>query len=199
MSTFAPRLIVRRGPDPNAEFVLAQLTSVIGREPLNDVVFADPEISRRHSRIKIEGQSAIIEDLGSTNGTFVNGRRISGPTALKHGDIVDLGETIRLTFLTHPDEDATGEIRMDEIEPPTTFEPGGGRLQTAPLGSSRLENVSVDDLRQQPPDSDGAPDRRNLYIGIGCASLLVISCSCFGVLFLLDRFVPELLYGWWPT
>src|ERR687896_1798211 len=54
----------------------------------------DPELSRRHARVsRFEGGGLMIEDLGSTNGTFVNGERISGPTLLEAGQTVKLGDT----------------------------------------------------------------------------------------------------------
>jgi pSer/pThr/pTyr-binding forkhead associated (FHA) protein len=52
----------------------------------------DEEISRYHARVSVgAGESCAVEDLGSTNGTFVNGSRISGPQTLKQGDTIELG------------------------------------------------------------------------------------------------------------
>src|SRR4051794_34223671 len=67
--------------------------STIGREGC-DVNLMDPEVSRHHAAIRDQGGSLAIEDLGSTNGTFVNGTRITAVTALKAGDEVRLGNTI---------------------------------------------------------------------------------------------------------
>src|SRR3990170_5001844 len=54
----------------------------------------DPELSRAHARVTRNPQGQfVIEDLGSTNGTAVNGQRISGPTVLKEGDTVQVGKT----------------------------------------------------------------------------------------------------------
>jgi len=64
-----------------------------GREDC-DVNLIDPEVSRRHATIRADGGSFAIEDLGSTNGTFVNDERISGARVLAHGDTVRLGSTI---------------------------------------------------------------------------------------------------------
>jgi DNA-binding winged helix-turn-helix (wHTH) protein len=50
-----------------------------------------PTVSRRHARIVVEEDRAILEDLGSKNGTFVRGERISRPTVLAHGDVIRLG------------------------------------------------------------------------------------------------------------
>src|SRR5262245_49910589 len=50
-----------------------------------------PTVSRRHARILVEEDQAIIEDLGSKNGTFVRGQRVVGPTPIVHGDVIRLG------------------------------------------------------------------------------------------------------------
>ena len=68
---------------------------VIGRHPAADFLIDSPKVSRLHARIGVTGTQATIEDLGSTNGTFVGHDRIAGPTPLRDGDEVGLG---RLTF-----------------------------------------------------------------------------------------------------
>jgi hypothetical protein len=66
---------------------------VIGREGVA-VTIDDPELSRRHAAVRpIEGGFE-VEDLGSLNGTFVNGRRIEGPTKLSGGDTIKLGQNV---------------------------------------------------------------------------------------------------------
>ena len=64
---------------------------VLGRDTSADIVLTDPsgEVSRRHARIVIRGTEAVLEDLGSSNGTFVNGERLDGPYALRAGDKVE--------------------------------------------------------------------------------------------------------------
>ena len=66
----------------------------IGREG-TDVVLPDPEVSRRHAVMRVlEGGEAAIEDLGSTNGTYVNDERTEGTTLVDVGDIVRFGNTL---------------------------------------------------------------------------------------------------------
>ena len=67
--------------------------TVIGRDPSCDRVLPHPEISRRHARLVRTPEGLTIEDLGSTNGTFVNGTRITRPTLLHPSDLVALGST----------------------------------------------------------------------------------------------------------
>lgn len=64
----------------------------IGREG-SDVVLTDLEVSRRHARLRLLGERLAIEDLGSTNGTFLNGQRVTGVSELKHGDVLKLGNS----------------------------------------------------------------------------------------------------------
>src|SRR5687767_11017487 len=66
---------------------------VLGRGPGADIVLTDPggEVSRQHARIVVRGTEAVLEDLVSTNGTFVNGERLDGPHVLGAGDSVRLG------------------------------------------------------------------------------------------------------------
>lgn len=65
----------------------------IGRSKVNDIVLADPRVSRNHARIERGGRGAVLIDLESTNGTALNGKRISGRVALRPGSLITLGNT----------------------------------------------------------------------------------------------------------
>ena len=64
---------------------------VIGRSPGADIVIGDDFVSGRHARIAPSGDGAVLEDLGSTNGTLLNGQRVTGPRSLRPGDAIDIG------------------------------------------------------------------------------------------------------------
>ena len=66
----------------------------VGRGRDADLVLADELVSRRHARVTPSGAGAVVEDLGSRNGTFVNGEGIHGPTELEPGDQLQLGVTL---------------------------------------------------------------------------------------------------------
>lgn len=67
---------------------------VMGRSPEADVMLEDPYASEFHLRLVAADGRVVLHDLGSTNGTYVNGRRVSGPLALNRGDAVQVGKTI---------------------------------------------------------------------------------------------------------
>ena len=72
---------------------------IVGRNPGADIVIGAGYVSGRHARFSLMGQNLFIEDLGSTNGTAVNGKLIAGPVALKNNDVVNIGDVaIRVRF-----------------------------------------------------------------------------------------------------
>ena len=84
-------------------------SSIVGRDPESAVWIDVSGVSRRHAMIRIatsaSGTTALIEDLGSTNGTFVNGRRVTREVALDDGSVIAIGEAT-LTFRTSSSFDA---------------------------------------------------------------------------------------------
>ena len=71
---------------------------MIGRNPACSVWLDFEGVSRKHARVRIdETHRAVVEDLGSTNGTFVGGMPVAGPAPLDDGDVIKVGET-ELTF-----------------------------------------------------------------------------------------------------
>jgi len=92
------RLTVRQGLTPGKVFELARDVIVIGRDLKADVVLNDPEISRNHCRLTVQGNGYQVEDLESTNGTFVNNQKVTAPRLLQPGDLLGLGENLVLEY-----------------------------------------------------------------------------------------------------
>lgn len=67
---------------------------VLGRSEEADVLLDDPYASEFHLRLVAQENGLILHDLGSTNGTYVNGRRVTAPTTLRRGDAVQVGKTV---------------------------------------------------------------------------------------------------------
>jgi len=79
MQQSAITLTVQQGPQRGQRFSVVKDSIILGRVAGSDVVISDPEVSRRHASITWERGQPVIRDLGSTNGTFVNGVRLTGP------------------------------------------------------------------------------------------------------------------------
>ena len=67
---------------------------VVGRSPSSDIVIDEPYVSATHARFTIQGPALVLEDLGSTNGTMVNGHAIDQPVTLRDGDEMQVGDTV---------------------------------------------------------------------------------------------------------
>jgi predicted component of type VI protein secretion system len=101
-------LTVRTGPHEGMVFELDKETMILGRDETNDIVLPDAEVSRKHSRLTYSPQGYVLEDLGSTNGTFVNAERLSGPHLLIPGDQIGLSQKLVISIeLAEVDSSAT--------------------------------------------------------------------------------------------
>lgn len=89
----ATRLIITSGPRKGTEVALGAIPVTIGRHPDSDLVIQDDYSSTHHARLVPNGASWLLEDLSSTNGTYVNGRRLSHSSPLAPGVPVRIGTT----------------------------------------------------------------------------------------------------------
>jgi pSer/pThr/pTyr-binding forkhead associated (FHA) protein len=107
-----PRLIMRRGPEVGRVFELNSDVVVIGRGAKSEIVVNDNEVSRAHCRFIRVMQDYELHDLGSANGTFVNGQRVHEPWLLQNDCIIELGDMITFQF------ERTGEttLHMQQVE-----------------------------------------------------------------------------------
>lgn len=86
-----PRLVIRKGVTAGRDHALGG-ECIVGRDPSVTFVLDDQGVSRRHFRVFLQGGAWLMEDLGSTNGTLVNGRR-SARQPLVDGDVIRAGST----------------------------------------------------------------------------------------------------------
>ena len=135
------RLIMQTSQAAGMEYRLEKDEIFLGRELNNDLVINDPEVSRRHARLFFTGSTYAIEDLGSTNGTFVHGQRLSGPFLLSPGDWITLGEKVILKF---------DRVEFDPDATVATFRP---QSFSAPQAVNPVVNV----VPNVPPIQTNAP------------------------------------------
>lgn len=79
-------LVLRRGDEPALELRFAQTEITFGRSPRNDVVLPHAGVSKHHARLLVRNDKIYADDVGSTNGTFLNGERLQAPELVKEGD-----------------------------------------------------------------------------------------------------------------
>lgn len=191
----AARLVVEQGPEPGQTFPLSTAPQTIGRSANNAIVINDAEISRRHAQLTPQGGSFVIEDLGSTNGTFVNGVRLNRPAMLKHGDSVEFGDTIRLRFWAEGKAPGVVLNPVDDVPTPALPPEPAPAYAHPPVNFPEPTPVTpptFDDFAA--PETAVSPNRNRILIGCGC--LLVLACVlCVGTVFFLDSYNQgQLLY-----
>jgi hypothetical protein len=90
----SPHILGMVGPYAGRSFDATGDEITVGREPGNTICLEqDSSVSRRHAKLTRQGDALTVEDLGSTNGTFVNGRKVEAPTTLSPGDTVQFGQS----------------------------------------------------------------------------------------------------------
>lgn len=104
-----PILIAQTGP-MNGQRWLLEHAVIIGRDPSCELVINDRQVSRFHARFEPTPQGVFLEDLGSKNGTYCNGRRVDEPLLLKDGDLIQVALVQHFAFLS---SDATMPIETD--------------------------------------------------------------------------------------
>jgi pSer/pThr/pTyr-binding forkhead associated (FHA) protein len=124
--------------------------AIIGREEGLDVILQDAEASRRHSRISWQGGQYVIEDMGSTNGTFVNGVQITTPQVLNPGDSVGIGQTALV------------------------FQSSGGQPSATPYQAPPPQQAQVYAAAPDTSSSEGNKTMQYLLYGCGCLLLIGI-------------------------
>jgi len=136
-------LLVRQGAHVGASFPLSRTPVILGREEGVGITIHDPEISRRHARISWQEGGHVIEDLGSTNGTMLNGVPITGPQRLAPGDMIGMGQTL-LEFQWQPVAPAPQPPSMPAAVTPPPY-------PSAPAAAAPPPYPSAPAWQQPPP------------------------------------------------
>jgi pSer/pThr/pTyr-binding forkhead associated (FHA) protein len=161
------RLTVKKGPQAGIIFPITQNRVVLGREEGCEIVLRDAEVSRRHVELRWEDGLFMVQDLGSTNGCFLNGETLSMPKAINAGDSLALGQTV-----LHFDSDAPSP-NPSESGAKTSAQPKAAPKSTATPSDTPSQNSTKSIFSGQAP----------LYIGLGCGvMLLCCTCASLGIL-----------------
>ncbi len=125
------RLRVQVGEGLGRSYTMSGDSLTIGRSQDSDLVLDDPQVSRNHARLTRKGNTLLVEDLGSTNGTLVNGRRITGPHSLQPTETIAIGSTVFSvegfsapnTLGIRPVRPASADTRVGQIIEPESATP----------------------------------------------------------------------------
>ncbi|MGQ9598305.1 MAG: FHA domain-containing protein [Anaerolineae bacterium] len=105
-----PMLLMIEGPKPGLRTLLDRPELTIGRDEQCDLVISERQVSRLHARISVQGDRYLLIDLGSKNGTFVNGQPVTEPHALQDGDEIQIALCCKLAFVG---ADATAPVILE--------------------------------------------------------------------------------------
>jgi hypothetical protein len=183
MTSQSFQLVMRSGPTPGKVFELSKSELYVGRDIANDVSVNDSEISRRHARFTLQGGTYVLEDLGSTNGTFVDGQRLMGPHVLRPGELIMFGENVGLVFeAAQFDINATivaaGQAvpaPMPVSAPAVTHPPQAQAFTPQPPVYAQQVPVNPPEYYARP-----APQKKG-----GCGKWILAGCGCIVVVLCL--------------
>ncbi len=147
MPASSPRLILTTGVNSGTIYPLDTAELSLGRDPSCDIHIDSPGVSRRHARLLLQGQETILEDLGSSNGTFVNGVRLRPSSSLAPGDEIRLGQAITFTYQAELPVQAT-LVEGTQIE--SLLPAGTLQEQLPPTNATLVGEESLTGLRFQP-------------------------------------------------
>ena len=190
------QLVVRKGPTVGQVILLDLPVITIGRDPISDVVLNDPEVSRQHVRLTLTEDGYTAQDLGSTNGTFIDGDRIGGePVILQPGQKVSLGSGVDLVYETGESPKMTVIADLGLPEEPAASPPAA-EPPPAPVSAPEPEPVYTPPPPPEPAYTPPPPPtpaytgpeepkkKSNTALIIAIVSILLLCCCCSFTLFM---------------
>jgi hypothetical protein len=161
---------------------------ILGREHGSaDLVIDDPGVSRQHARVLPDNGSVIVEDLGSSNGTYVNGERIAGPVELGAGDEVQVGATVLGV------QGGTAATALMAPGAPATAEHPGPAPRPSPRQPAPSRSAAPRRLAPPPHDQGNLPALAALFLGP--LSILLVFLSAGGFFIALPCGIAAIVLG----
>ncbi len=197
-------LVAVEGPMAGERYTLVNLLSTMGRASTNTIVLESAQISRLHAQIRLTPNGVTIEDMGSTNGTFVNGRRLDAPRTLLPGDLIRFAEFATLQYVvegapaidrfsTRPDQPPERVLESRHApgsapppapaSPVAAYEPA--RVPPTPVGRApqrrapqRVQTTVMKPAPARQAAPDGVVPRRSTWLYGAIIILLALICLC---------------------
>jgi FHA domain len=190
------RLVVRQGPIQGQIFELNKGEITIGRDISNDFVINEAEVSRKHAKLTLEADRYKIEDLNSTNGTYIDGQRLIGPHLLAIGEVIMFGDNVGVIFdgePSTPDVTVPGTIELgrtpvaaipapvESFVPPVA--PPTAVMNVPPQAKTAMPEPEME--AENPVEPVRKPVNSWLLAGVGC--LLVIIVVAIALFVFIDQ------------
>jgi len=188
------RLVVRQGPVAGQVFELNKDEISIGRDIANDFVINDSEVSRKHAKLTLEGDRYKIEDLNSTNGTYIDGQRLIGPHLMAIGEIIMFGDNVGVIFDGEPVEPEMAIPGQPDLgaTPVAAFPAPPIESYAPPVQQAQLQRAEVpapvENVPEIVPEPVEEPTKRpNTWLLAGCGCLVVILLLLIALFVFIDQ------------
>lgn len=143
------QLVIRQGPEVGKIFPLTSVSHTIGRDPLVEISLNDLEVSRQHARLTETAAGYQLEDLNSTNGTFVDGLQIGNdPILLTPGQEIRLGSDILLAYVEAETETAVSDSPAADLEATMVAAP---EPEPQPAREPETKPIGDEEAWEEPP------------------------------------------------
>lgn len=214
-------LVVTDGPNVGQRYQLREVVSTVGRTAGNAIVLDSVQISRHHAHIQLTPTGAIIEDAGSTNGTWVNDRRLVGSQVLTSGDRVRFADFVTMEYVVKESSSTevlpspmAGGVTEDmgqavDFDVSVPSQPAYAAPEVDPYippypAQSAYVTPQTPAAQQAVPAAPQSRRPQGLYIVIGVLVVLICLCVALGTYL---WFAPLSFWEWlfnllgipWPT
>lgn len=184
-------IIFQTPPLKGLDFALTKPRITIGRDPNNDIVIDHIEVSRKHAVLEINDGIVTISDIGSLNGTYVDGKLIRSAVELLPGQVIEVSEAIRFILSEHDSAAEKTAILETEVLPQTpkvvdSLKPDERSLEDF---EPFYTEVPVEEFSPayEVPDSGKYTSRRNLFI-VFAALVGLLILGIVGFIWYIDYF-----------